>query len=453
MANAPWDRKRAAHLYRRAGFGARPDELDRAVALGRDGAVSYLVDYDATPIDDFEAYMTTFGFDLEGPSDPFQDAYEGHLWGWWYKRMQYSPRPLQEKMTLFWHGHFATSSEKVTDPKWMYHQNQIFRRLGMGKFGDLLLAVARDPAMLIWLDGASNVKGAPNENFAREVMELFTMGVGNYTQQDVTQSARAYTGWTIDFGTNPYRYVFDPSLHDDGIKPFLGQLGRFTGEDIIAILAARPETAAFITAKLARFFLGGDPSASLAATLQSVFSSTGGSIREVVRAILLSDDFDATAERPDMIKSPVEFIVNAYRQLGAWADGFFFWPDQMGQAIFRPPNVGGWRGGQFWANTGALLLRINFAWVTMAQTSPQGDTFRWDPRVFFEGRSFASPDEVIDFLVDRLNMIPPSDALRAAMRDYIAGFGLPFPWTPPSYDNVVRGVIFVLMSSPEYQMQ
>src|SRR5262249_19857871 len=238
--------------------------------------------------------------------------------------MQYSPRPLQEKMTLFWHGHFATSGEKVTDPKMMYNQNQIFRRLGMGSFGDLLLAVSRDPAMLVWLDGVSNVKGAPNENFAREVMELFTMGVGHYTQEDVTESARAYTGWTIDYA-NPYQYVFDPGIHDDGLKVFLGRFGHYRGEDIIATLAARPETAAFVTTKLAPFFLGADPSPTLAASLQGVFASTAGNIREVVRTILLSDDFDATADRPDMIKSPVEFIVNAYRQLGAWADRFFFW--------------------------------------------------------------------------------------------------------------------------------
>ncbi len=178
MANAHWDRRRAAHLYRRAAFGGKPPELDRAVALGREGAVSSLVDHDAIPIDDFEAYMELFGFDLDGPSSPREDAYEGHMLGWWYKRMQYSPRPLEEKMTLFWHGHFATSIEKVTDPEMMYVQNQIFRRLGMGQFGDLLLAVSRDPAMLVWLDTVSNVKGAPNENFAREVMELFTMGVG-----------------------------------------------------------------------------------------------------------------------------------------------------------------------------------------------------------------------------------------------------------------------------------
>ena len=452
MANTNWDRKRAAHLYRRAGFGARPEELDRAVALGREGAVSALVDYDAIPIDDFEAYMTTLGFDLEGPSDPFRDDYEAFILSWWYKRMQYSPRPLQEKMTLFWHGHFATSSAKVDDPKMMYVQNQIFRRLGMGNFGDLLLAVSRDPAMLIWLDGVSNVKGAPNENFSREVMELFTMGVGNYTEEDVKESARAYTGWTIDYA-NPYQFVFDPSVHDDGVKGFLGRFGNYTGEDIIAILAARPETATFVSTKLARFFLGDDPSPALSASLQTVFASTTGNIREVVRTTLLSDDFDATADRPDMIKSPVEFVVGVYRQLGAWANGFFFWPDQMGQAVFRPPNVGGWKGGQFWANTGSLLLRINFALTTMTQSSPQGNTFRWEPRVFFEGRSFESPDEVIDFVVERLNMITPSDTLRKALRDYLALSGDPFVWNTQTYDNFARGLVFLLMSSPEYQMQ
>src|SRR5262249_43799348 len=178
-----WDRKRAAHLYRRAGFGGLAEELDFAVSEGRERAVSRLVDYGAISTADLDAYLSLYGFDLDGYNDVPYDRFL-NLLRWWYFRMQLTPRPLEEKMTLFWHGHFATSIQKVGVPQLMYAQNQIFRTQGMGKFGDLLLAVSRDPAMLLWLDNASNVKTAPNENFAREVMELFTMGVGHYTQQD-----------------------------------------------------------------------------------------------------------------------------------------------------------------------------------------------------------------------------------------------------------------------------
>ncbi len=189
MASASWDRKRAAHLYRRAGFGGRPEDLDRAISLGREGAVSYLVDYDGISTADLDAYLGLFGFDLGGYQEGIGDLRGTFITRWWYSRMLHGPRPLQEKMTLFWHNHFATSFVKVEEEQLMYAQNQIFRNLGMGRFGDLLLAVSRDPAMLLYLDNASNIKGAPNENFAREVMELFTMGHGNYTQQDITESA------------------------------------------------------------------------------------------------------------------------------------------------------------------------------------------------------------------------------------------------------------------------
>ena len=251
-----WDRQRAAHLYRRAGFGASPKELDLAVSLGREGTVYRLVDYEKISPAGLDAFLGLYGFDLAGFSDVPFDRFR-QLQRWWYLRMLHAPRPLEEKMTLFWHNHFATSIRKV-EVQPMYAQNQIFRALGMGRFGDLLLEVSRDPAMLLWLDNATNVKNAPNENFAREVMELFTMGRGHYTQNDVTEAARALTGWTVD-AAHYNSFTFKPEFHDDGVKTFLGNRGFFEPEDIIAILAARPETAAFITAKLARAFLGGDP--------------------------------------------------------------------------------------------------------------------------------------------------------------------------------------------------
>ena len=449
-----WDRKRAAHLYRRAAFGGSPDELDLAVSLGREGAVSRLVDFDRISSDGLEAYLSLFGFDPGGfGSAPFDRLAE--LTRWWYLRMQYTPRPLEEKMTLFWHNHFATSVTKVGEPALMYRQNQIFRSFGMGFFADLLLAVSRDPAMLIWLDNASSVKGRPNENFAREVMELFTMGRGNYTQSDVREAARALTGWTVD-PANSYKFVYDPNIHDDGPKTFLGRLGYFKPEDIIEILAARPETASFLTRKLARFFIGADPSPDLAARLTSLFSSTGGTIREIVRTILLSDDFDATADAPDQIKSPVEFIIGVLRAIGAYTDAGYesgYVGNVMGQSLFRPPNVAGWKGGQGWVYAGAYLYRINYAFGLLTSPTPWGSFWRWEPGKFFEGRKFADADELIDFVFDRLNVIPDSDALRGVLRDFLKQTGNPFPWTPPSDDYFGRDVIYLVLSSPEYQVE
>jgi len=444
MASA-WDRKRAAHLYRRAGFGATAAELDLAIGLGREGAVSRLVDYDTISTDALDSWLDLFGFDPSSQMD---------LVRWWYFRMQYTPRPLEEKMTLFWHNHFATSIEKVDSPPMMYTQNQIFRSLGMGNFGDLLLAVSRDPAMLIWLDNASNVKEAPNENFAREVMELFTMGIGNYTQVDVTAAARAFTGWTIDAADGD-RFVFDPTVHDDGLKTFLGSYGYYRGEDVVAILAARPETAAFITAKLARFFLGSDPSPSLQQSLTASFLASGGDLREMVRAILLSEDFDATADQPDMFKSPVEIMVGARRSLGCYDDpaNWAQWPAMMGQDVFDPPNVGGWKGGRFWMNTGSYLVRIRIAFSIVTQPDRSADAFRWDIGKFFEGRNFVSADDVIDFLADRFGLVYVSDPLRKSLRTYLALAGEPFHWSPAWYANYARGAIYLVMASPEYQLQ
>jgi uncharacterized protein DUF1800 len=448
-----WDRRRAAHLYLRAGFGARPDELDEALSLGREGTISRLVDYDAISTAELEAYLDLFAFDLDGYTDVPYDRF-ANLLRWWYLRMQYSPRPLEEKMTLFWHNHFATSINKVEAPQLMYAQNQIFRTLGMAHFADLLLAVSRDPAMLIWLDNASNIKDAPNENFAREVMELFTMGVNRYGQQDVTEGARAFTGWTIDPEHNN-RFVFNPDFHDDGPKTFLFNRGFFKGEDIIAILAARPETASFITVKLARFFLGSDPSSALSQRLQNLFVSTAGNIREVVREILRSDDFDATAEAPDMIKSPAELVVHQRRVLGARddPDNWTGWPEAMGQALFRPPNVGGWRGGQSWIHTGAYLLRINIGFSIMTQPPRVGDRLEWEISRFFEERAFGNADELIDFLLDRFNVVAPSASLRESLRSLFTGAGHPSTWDRGWYDYWGRMAAFLVMSSPEYQLQ
>ena len=464
MTSLSWSRARAAHLYRRAGFGGSPEELDAAVTDGREATVDRLVDFEQVPPDSLNAVLSRFNFDLttwypQG-SDP-RGAQTVRLVTWWAMRMTHTPRPLEEKMTLFWHGHFTTSDAKLDSPWMLLQQNQLFRTRGMGRFRDFLVAVSTQPAMLFWLDNALNVKDSPNENFARELMELFTMGIGHYTQQDVTEAARALTGWTFTGDHDvDFTFGFDPSIHDDGLKTFLGTAGYYRGEDICAIIAARPETAEFMTRKLARFFIGRDPRPALARRLVDAWVASDGEIRRIVREILLSDDFDESADRGEMIKSPSEFLIGAFRGLGARDEiasgdlqattGQIVWDmgGALGQFLFVPPNVAGWPGGRAWINTGSYVMRM-FAVARLVW----GDySDRWDLDRFFGGRSFSSPDELIDFLADRLAMVAPSSASRRALHDYLASAG-PFAWNADSPNRWGRGALDLLMSSPEYQLQ
>jgi uncharacterized protein (DUF1800 family) len=450
-----WDRRRASHLYRRAGFGATAAELDLAVSAGRHASVARLVDFEDIPTTELDKLLASpdFDFSSEADDDHPYDQFLA-LRRWWFLRLIYTPRPLEEKITLFWHGHFATSIDKVGYNVLMYRQNQIFRSLGMSKFKDLLHAVSRDPAMLIWLDNDTNVKDAPNENFAREVMELFTLGRGNYTQKDVTEAARAFTGWTIDGDT--LQFTFDTDSHDDGVKSFLGHSGKFTGDDICAILADRPEAAAFIGDRLSRFFLGQPPRTALALRLHDVYFATGGQIRELVRAILLSDDFGEAADHSDEFKSPMEFLVGGLRSLSSQTDASSLgdYAALAGQAMYEPPNVAGWKAGASWINTGTYFVRMNFAnALSSARTDGDGYGFTWNTNTFFEGRHFVTPDGLINFVADRLNMPRVSDPLRAALKTYLAAGGVAFSWSADFADQRGRGLLHLMMASPDYQLQ
>ena len=465
MPSLSWNRPRAAHLYRRAGFGGLPEELDLAVASGREATVDRLVNFEQVSTAPLDAVLSQFDFDLESYYQPGSDPRGqqfGRLYFWWVLRMIHTPRPLEEKMTLFWHGHFTTSNAKIDSPVLLYRQNQLYRAQGMGRFGEFLVAASTEPAMLEWLDNAANVKDAPNENFARELMELFTMGRGHYTQKDVTEAARALTGWTFTGDRDvDFQFIFEPSIHDDGVKEFLGTQGNYTGDDICAILAARPETASFVTRKIAGFFLGHDPSPPLARRLTDVYFASQGEVRQIVREILLSDDFDESADQADMIKSPTEFLVGAVRSVGA-LDAVGAGGDLgatsaqlvaemgpgLGQFLFQPPNVAGWKGGRDWINTGSYLLR-SFSAARLAW----GDyTDRWDLDLFLAGQSFDTPDAFIDFLAERLNMALPPAALRQALRDYMTKSGT-YIWNSISPHQFGRAALHMLMSSPEYQLQ
>jgi len=283
------------------------------------------------------------------------------LKNWWVEEMIATDQPLVERMTLFWHGHFTSSLAKVRYPPSLFRQNALFRREALGNYATLLRAVARDPAMLIYLDGRESMVRQPNENFARELLELFTLGEGNYGEADIKAAARAFTGWSVDRESG--RFVERPGRHDDGQKTFLGKSGRFGGDDILAILLAHPRTAEMIVEKLWREFVSLRPDAGEVKRLAAGFRHGGYEIRPLVRELFLSAAFRDRANRGALIKSPVDLIVGSVHVLGLPVPektGLVRMLQGLGQVPFDPPNVKGWAGGESWISTYTLLLRQQF---------------------------------------------------------------------------------------------
>ncbi len=272
--------------------------------------------------------------------------------------MRVTTSPLSEKMTLFWHNHFVSSDQKVRSPHLMYRQNLLLRRHALGNFATLLHEIARDPAMVIYLDNASNRKAQPNENFAREVMELFTLGEGHYTEHDVKEAARAFTGWSIDFDTG--EFLFRAPQHDDGPKTVLGRSGNLGGEDVLRVLLAHPRTAEHVVEKLWREFVSPSLDPAEVKRIARRFRDSGYDIRAALRALLTSNTFYAEHNRATLIKSPVELVIGTLRQF-RFSTGemlpFALSVAQLGQNLFAPPNVKGWPGGEAWINSTTLLAR------------------------------------------------------------------------------------------------
>lgn len=371
------ERERIAHLLRRAGLGASKAELDYYTRLGYRDAVEALLAADRVP-EDYSQLLTH----LQGDSPQLRMP---HAKMWWVARLLTTRRPLQERMVLFWHNHFATSASKVPRAELMLRQNETFRQLALGSFREMLLAVSRDPAMLLWLDNHLNRKGKPNENYARELLELFTMGIGNYTEQDVKEAARAFTGWSLRPRVG---FQFVSAWHDDGEKVFLGQRGNFDGTDIIDILVKQPKTAEYLCRKLFRFFVHDQPDQATIRALTRTYFDSGYRIGAVVKQILLSEAFQSLRAVRCMFKSPVDFVIGTLRAMGVGqrllpalqgnaipvsAIGILRFADQsmqrMGMNLFYPPSVKGWDWGQAWVNSATMTERIRFA---EAIASPQG---------------------------------------------------------------------------------
>ncbi len=400
-----WNRERAAHLLERAGFGATPSEVNRLAGMTATQAVRYLVRYQNIkqslppfePSDSFDAGLDPFASSRPAATDMAREKGEAlgvkvkpagnrrmqqvadrflywlraskletqRVAYWWANRMLLTQRPLEEKMTLFWHGHFATSEEKVRDFRKMHLQNELFRAQATGNFRSLLIAVAKDPAMLSYLDAGVNVKGAPNENFAREIMELFTMGVGNYSELDIREAARAFTGWNYQ----GVKFVINPALHDNDPKTVLGRTGNFDGVQVIDIILSQPVTSEFVAGKIYQYFVREELSPELRVRLGRVLRDSNYEIAPFLETVFLSRDFYSDASVATRIKPPVELVISTYRKMGMkevpGIPDFNELTDAMGQKLLYPPNVAGWAQGRSWITPGLLLLRGNFVYDTV----------------------------------------------------------------------------------------
>ncbi len=361
------------HLLNRAGFGAQPREIAAYAALSRSEAVERLLAGTAraarTPPPDWvrDAIVPPRQLRQSTPEERksflAQEIRRGFdLRTWWLEEMLATASPLTERMTLFWHNHFVSSQQKVRYTRLMYEQNVLLRRHATGNFGQLLHAVAKDPAMVIYLDSASNRKGKPNENFAREVMELFTLGEGHYTETDVREAARAFTGWSIDPDSGDFRWR--PALHDEGTKTVLGRSGNFDGDAVLDILLTRPQAAEFVVAKLWREFVSPDPDPAAVRRIAQKFQLSNYEVKVALRELLLSSAFWAPENRGALIKSPVDLVVGTMRALDFQVGDplpLALVVAQLGQNLFAPPNVRGWPGGEAWINSSTLLARKGFA--------------------------------------------------------------------------------------------
>ncbi len=432
----PWDVHAAAHLMRRAGFGATGQELDGLVRRDPRDVVVELIQ--SREPDSFRSEMETL------VRATLASGNSQHLAAQWVYRLLNTPAPLLEKMTLFWHGHFATSAAKVDDAKLMQQQNDLLREHALGDFSQLARQISRDPAMLLYLDSATNRKAHPNENYAREIMELFCLGEGHYSEQDIRELARCFTGWEIKrekFRINPYQ-------HDSGTKSVLGTTGTLNGDDGVEVVVSQEQTARFIAAKLVRFFVMDEPQPTdeLVEPLAAEFRNQQMRIAPLVQRILTSNLFFSPWVRGRKIRSPVELGVGFLRSLQGSTDAYRLSTalQELGQGLYFPPSVKGWDGGRTWINSSTLLGRAN-----LIRRLLDDDKTRFSKQSLTEYfatfelamRDTDSVNEVIDYLEKLLFAVP----VPAAARQQIASLD-------GSGQGRLRDAIHLLCTLPEFQL-
>lgn len=435
-AERPWDRAMAAHLYRRAGFAANPHQLDEAAGHDPQELVHQLVSARA----ESDAYRRQIDDLVQAMVNTGQVR---NLAAVWLYRTLSTPDQLQEKMTLFWHGHFATSADKVQDAEMMRNQNEILRRHARGDFTQLVEDISRDPAMLVYLDSATNRKAHPNENYARELMELFCLGEGNYTEKDIQELARCFTGWEV----KRKRFRFNRYQYDDGTKTILGQTGPFGGEDAVRVVLQQPAAPRFIVTKLVRYFVCDDAELSpgLLEPLARQFRDDQLVVGPTLERILGSQLFFSSYAVGRKIRSPVELAVGLLRAMDATTNTLMLAEElaQLGQGLYYPPNVKGWDGGRTWINSSTLLGRANLVRQLLGSEKTRFNGGSLD--ALTDQHQIKTPAELVDWLSQLLVAVPLAPAARERLVQLAK-----------ESDSDGRGrvgdVVYALSTLPEFQL-
>ena len=476
--NGPWSVRHAAHLARRAGFGGSPADVARLAAMTPGNAVASFVNFSGTaaypapdlqvpPLRGRRALMmqqpqAAAGASSDATAEQIKEFNKAAnrvrrdnllaLQQWWLDRMIATSAPLQEKMTLFWHSRYTSSIEKGTTLQELHAQNELFRTYALGNARDLTLRVSQDPAMLRYLDNNVNVKAHPNENYARELMELFTLGIGNYSEDDVRESARAFTGWSFrrEAGGTA-EFVNYRGQHDTGSKTFLGQTGTFDGTDIVRIIYQQPAAARFLAAKLLAFFVYDDPEPELVDAVAAEIRKHDFTLQPVMATLLASNVFFSDRAYRALVKSPVDFVVGTHQLFGIAHVNVkeLAVLRAMGQVLFYPPNVKGWDGGAAWINSQTVLTRENFA-NAVAQNPMTERSAGWLSPAFstFDARVTAQ------LLTTTMLQGDASPAAAARLVAYLSGDDQSAlaQLSVENVDERVRAATYLTMAMPAYQL-
>ncbi len=460
-------RTRAAHLLRRAGWGGTAAQIDEFAALSREEAADRLLNFETVDNSALDARIAAANFNLTTPGrglDNKRPPLLRDMQRWWLYRMSYSARPLEERMTYIWHGLLTSQQSQIgfQRSKFMITQNELFRANAVGQYDVLLQAVSKDPAMLYYLNTIESTKEHPNENYPRELMELFSMGEGNYTEDDVRESARAFTGWRLTpptreqppqglsereraeyldqlWGNYEPAFIKQPRIQDSGAKTFLGETGNFDGEDIVRIILEQPATGRFITTRLFSDLAYRDPDDETVDALVKVWDTSNHSVKEVVRTILVSDEFYSLRAYRSLVRSPVEFMVGAVRALELETDWITIEQTASGmdQRLYDPPSVAGWPGGETWLSSGTFFGRVNFldAFLYGRNGRPLAV-----PALMQQQSAEATVDEALRRLVD--------DDISSDARESIYAFAR----TLTNPQERAAAVAYLVLASPEYQL-
>lgn len=457
------DLKLMAHLLRRAGFGATREELEAYAAKGYHAVVEELLQPSETAQAMPDDLIRRYHVDM---SELRQVDSAG---AYWLYRMATTTAPLQEKIALFWHGLFATGYTKLNQARALLNQIEMFRRYGLGRFDTLLLELSKDPAMLLWLDNNDNHKGAINENYGRELLELFSMGIGHYTEQDIKECARAFTGWTLKnaeymavraskdsiwpYGRINWHFEYRDWDHDHGSKTFLGETGDLNGADIIGIIVRQEATARFVSQRLFQFFAADtidDAGEAVVKAMMQAYVDSGYEIRAVLRTLFLSDYFRSPRARYARVKCPAELLVGAVRLAGSYrqptlgANRLAFFSLYMGQGLLAPPTVEGWHEGMEWIDSGALVERLNFVTQEVSDVTKPGVRAIID-RLAAAVPGGLTPTQLVEQCLDQMGCLDVDEATRTALVDFAATAG---DDTTQRVSNTLR----MIAATREYQL-